>query len=221
MSDERKRSPGQGASAQQRACRGPRGHEAGPLAGGIQARAQAHATCKALDPRLTEQRNPRSTRIDRLSTIEIVDLINAEDRMVAAAVGESASRSRARSIWWCSACARAVAWSTSVPGRPGGSACSTRRRCRPPTAPIPKRCRASSRAAPKRCASPGRRGGPSGGWRGGDRRKERRRKRLRPGHQRIGHHTLRAWRAQARARTRRPYRLSAVHLPVRAAHQVA
>jgi N-acetylmuramic acid 6-phosphate etherase len=41
-----------------------------------------------LDPRLTEQRNPRSTRIDQLSTIEIVDLINAEDRMVALAVGE-------------------------------------------------------------------------------------------------------------------------------------
>lgn len=41
-----------------------------------------------LDPRLTEQRNPRSQRIDTLSTIEIVDLINAEDRMVAEAVGE-------------------------------------------------------------------------------------------------------------------------------------
>ncbi|MGD2068725.1 MAG: N-acetylmuramic acid 6-phosphate etherase [Gemmatimonadota bacterium] len=40
------------------------------------------------DPRLTEQRNPRSSRIDRLSPLEIVDLINAEDRMVAEAVGE-------------------------------------------------------------------------------------------------------------------------------------
>ena len=38
--------------------------------------------------RLTEQRNPRSSRIDQLSTLEIVDLINAEDRMVAQAVGE-------------------------------------------------------------------------------------------------------------------------------------
>ncbi|HEX7119249.1 MAG TPA: N-acetylmuramic acid 6-phosphate etherase [Longimicrobiales bacterium] len=38
--------------------------------------------------RLTEQRNPKSARIDELSTIEIVDLINAEDRMVAQAVGE-------------------------------------------------------------------------------------------------------------------------------------
>lgn len=42
----------------------------------------------ASDARLTEQRNPRSMRIDQLSTQEIVDLINAEDRMVAAAVGE-------------------------------------------------------------------------------------------------------------------------------------
>jgi len=38
--------------------------------------------------RLTEQRNPRSMRIDQLTTAEIVDLINAEDRMVAEAVGE-------------------------------------------------------------------------------------------------------------------------------------
>jgi N-acetylmuramic acid 6-phosphate etherase len=40
------------------------------------------------DARLTEQPNPRSTRIDQLSTLEIVDLINAEDRMVAQAVAE-------------------------------------------------------------------------------------------------------------------------------------
>jgi N-acetylmuramic acid 6-phosphate etherase len=42
----------------------------------------------SLDARLTEQRNPRSMRIDQLSTLEIVDLINAEDRMVAEAVRE-------------------------------------------------------------------------------------------------------------------------------------
>jgi len=41
-----------------------------------------------LDTRLTEQRNPRSARIDQLSTLEIVDVINAEDRMVAEAVHE-------------------------------------------------------------------------------------------------------------------------------------
>lgn len=39
-----------------------------------------------LDDRLTEQTNPRSTRIDELSSIEIVDLVNAEDRLVAEAV---------------------------------------------------------------------------------------------------------------------------------------
>lgn len=43
---------------------------------------------RPLDERLTEQRNPRSARIDQLSTVEIVDLINAEDRMVAEAVHE-------------------------------------------------------------------------------------------------------------------------------------
>jgi N-acetylmuramic acid 6-phosphate etherase len=40
------------------------------------------------DRRLTEQRNPSSQRIDELDAIGIVDLINAEDRMVAEAVGE-------------------------------------------------------------------------------------------------------------------------------------
>ncbi len=38
------------------------------------------------DPRLTEQRNPRTARIDVASTLEIVDLINAEDALVAPAV---------------------------------------------------------------------------------------------------------------------------------------
>ena len=41
-----------------------------------------------LDDRLTEQRNPRSAAIDRLSSLELVDLVNAEDRTVAEAVGE-------------------------------------------------------------------------------------------------------------------------------------
>ncbi len=40
------------------------------------------------DSRLTEQRNPRSQRIDELDALGIVDLVNAEDRMVAEAVGE-------------------------------------------------------------------------------------------------------------------------------------
>lgn len=41
-----------------------------------------------LDARLTEQRNPRSMRIDQLSSLEIVDLVNGEDRLVAAAVSD-------------------------------------------------------------------------------------------------------------------------------------
>ncbi len=38
------------------------------------------------DPRLTEQRNPRTGRIDVASSLEIVELINAEDALVAPAV---------------------------------------------------------------------------------------------------------------------------------------
>jgi len=41
---------------------------------------------KPLDPRITEQRNPRTAAIDLASSLEIVDLINAEDRSVAEAV---------------------------------------------------------------------------------------------------------------------------------------
>lgn len=51
-------------------------------------RKRAMGQKRPLDSRLTEQRNPRSMQIDQLSTLEIVDLINAEDRMVAQAVGE-------------------------------------------------------------------------------------------------------------------------------------
>ena len=40
----------------------------------------------ALDPRVTERRNPRTVAIDLASPAEIVDLINAEDALVAAAV---------------------------------------------------------------------------------------------------------------------------------------
>ncbi len=38
------------------------------------------------DPRLTEQRNPRTERIDGASSLEIVDLLHAEDALVAPAV---------------------------------------------------------------------------------------------------------------------------------------
>lgn len=48
------------------------------------------------DPRLTEQRNPRTQNIDIASSLEIVDLINAEDSSVAAAVhAERAGLARA------------------------------------------------------------------------------------------------------------------------------
>ena len=40
-----------------------------------------------IDPRLTERRNPRSADIDLASPLEIVDLINSEDRGVPEAVG--------------------------------------------------------------------------------------------------------------------------------------
>ncbi len=40
------------------------------------------------DPRLTEHRNPRTTRIDVASSLEIVDLMNTEDRAAVAAVHE-------------------------------------------------------------------------------------------------------------------------------------
>ena len=40
-----------------------------------------------LDDRLTEQRNPRSSAMDVLSPLELVDLINSEDCTVAEAVG--------------------------------------------------------------------------------------------------------------------------------------
>jgi N-acetylmuramic acid 6-phosphate etherase len=43
-----------------------------------------------LDSRLTEQRNPRSRDLDRLSPLELVRLINQEDQGVAEAVGREA-----------------------------------------------------------------------------------------------------------------------------------
>ncbi len=48
------------------------------------------------DPRLTEQRNPRTERIDVASSLEIVELLNAEDRTVPLAVhGQRAAIARA------------------------------------------------------------------------------------------------------------------------------
>src|SRR5881409_736792 len=50
-----------------------------------------------LDPRLTEQRNPRTDRIDVASPLEIVDLLNAEDASVPGAV-RAARQDLARAI---------------------------------------------------------------------------------------------------------------------------
>jgi len=44
------------------------------------------STAEFYDPRLTEQRNPRTEAIDVASSLEIVDLLNAEDRLVPEAV---------------------------------------------------------------------------------------------------------------------------------------
>lgn len=41
-----------------------------------------------MDPRVTEHRNPRTAEIDLANPLQIVDLLNAEDRLVATAVGE-------------------------------------------------------------------------------------------------------------------------------------
>lgn len=45
-----------------------------------------------LDPRLTEQRNPATAEIDRLSSLEIVRIINEEDQRVAPAVATQLDR---------------------------------------------------------------------------------------------------------------------------------
>jgi N-acetylmuramic acid 6-phosphate etherase len=55
------------------------------------------ASKQPLDSRLTEQRNPATAEIDRLSPLEIVDVINAEDLKVAPAV-QAERKSVARAI---------------------------------------------------------------------------------------------------------------------------
>lgn len=50
-----------------------------------------------VDPRLTEQRNPRTVSIDTASALEVVELMNAEDRTVADAVW-SVRESLARAV---------------------------------------------------------------------------------------------------------------------------
>src|SRR5215217_9362025 len=45
-----------------------------------------------LDPRLTEQRNPATAEIDRLSALEIARIINREDRRIAPAIRKELRR---------------------------------------------------------------------------------------------------------------------------------
>ena len=63
-----------------------------PTAPTMEAKRKSPPAKPPLDARLTEQRNPRSLRIDQLSALEIVDLINTEDRLVAAAVSDERLR---------------------------------------------------------------------------------------------------------------------------------
>ena len=58
-----------------------------------------------VDPRVTEHRNPRTAEIDLASPLEIVDLINAEDRLVAAVVATQRVEI-ARAIEWAEAAFR-------------------------------------------------------------------------------------------------------------------
>ncbi|HXE50321.1 MAG TPA: N-acetylmuramic acid 6-phosphate etherase [Ramlibacter sp.] len=88
MSDERKRSPGQDRQRSNVHVEGRAAMKQELSQPAVKPARKLMKPAKPLDTRLTEQRNPLSTRIDQLSTVEIVDLINAEDRMVAAAVGE-------------------------------------------------------------------------------------------------------------------------------------
>jgi phosphotransferase system HPr-like phosphotransfer protein len=88
MSDERKKSPGQDRQRSNVHAEGRAAMKLDLSQPAAKPARKLMKPAKSLDARLTEQRNPLSTRIDQLSTIEIVDLINAEDRMVAAAVGE-------------------------------------------------------------------------------------------------------------------------------------
>jgi N-acetylmuramic acid 6-phosphate etherase len=52
-----------------------------------------------MDPRVTEQRNPRTADIDLADPLQIVDLINAEDRTVAAAVATQRERIAQAMTW--------------------------------------------------------------------------------------------------------------------------
>src|SRR2546426_12241117 len=75
------------------------------------------------DPRLTEQRNPRTGRIDVASSLEIVDLINAEDALVAPAVRverERIARAIELAVTAFERGGRLIYVGAGASGRPGG-----------------------------------------------------------------------------------------------------
>ncbi len=103
---------------------------------------------------LTEQRNPASSSIDRLTTEEMLRVINAEDAKVAAAVGEAIPGiatliDRARN-----GCRPAAGFFTWAQGPAGASGCSMPRNVPRRSASPPTWCRASSPAARRRSRAP-------------------------------------------------------------------
>jgi len=112
-----------------------------------------------LDPRLTEQRNPATAEIDLASPLEIVEMMNAQDRLVPEAV-RAVRHEIARAIELVEAAFRAGGRLLYVGAAPAaGSACWTPPSARRPSAPIRRWSRASSPAAFRRSSEPRRRGG--------------------------------------------------------------
>ena len=100
----------------------------------------------------TESRNPASERIDSLSPLEIVRLMNAEDATVAEAVGrEAAAIARAIEIVVATAGGGRTADLPRAPALPAAWGCSTRPSARPPSTARRGRCWASSPAGRPRC----------------------------------------------------------------------
>src|SRR5207248_410669 len=118
------------------------------------------------DPRLTEQRNPRTQRIDVASSLEIVDLINAEDSTVAPAVHavrQDLARAIDLGVDAFRRGRRLVHLGAGTAGRPGGLGATGRSAgprawCRAPIRPRccgrPATCSSSPRSAARRSRAP-------------------------------------------------------------------
>src|SRR5437773_11541655 len=90
------------------------------------------------DPRLTEQRNPRTERIDVASSLEIVDLMNAEDASVARAVKSQRERIAEAIDFVVAALRRGGRLVYVGAGTSGRLACSTPPSARPRSARRPR-----------------------------------------------------------------------------------